>query len=112
MTQFEFEGEWLAALPERSKLLFLASLSHALTVAGRNSYEAQTEALEKPEQLRRINEIQHRVSACMRELIAGQASASFQQSIARWVLEQRDTELRELMEWAWQTTKERALNEA
>ena len=112
MPQFEVEGEWLASLPANSKLLFLALLSHALTVAGRNSYQAQTEELEKPAQLRRVNEIQHRVSACLRELLTGQSSISFQQSIATWVLEQPDEEFQGLMAWVWCTAKEQLSNAA
>jgi hypothetical protein len=112
MSHIDSEGEWLVALPERLKLVFLASLSHQLTIAGRNSYEVGTEMLKKPEQLRKVNEIQHRVSACMRELLSGHSSVSFQQSIAGWVLRQTDEEFRNLMSWAWRRAKEPVSNAA
>lgn len=43
----ESEADWLVALPERSKLLFLAQLSLCLTVAARESYEVGAEGLVK-----------------------------------------------------------------
>ncbi len=59
------EGHWLAELPHEGKLLFLAALAHEITVVARNSYRPQTEELDKPSQLRSINEIQHRILACL-----------------------------------------------
>ena len=112
MTQIESEGEWFAALPDRSKLLFLVVLCNGLTIAGRNSYEPQTDRLERPEQLRKINEIQHRVSACMRNLLTGHVSISFEQSIVKWVLAQTDAEFGRLMSWTWHAAKERMSNAA
>jgi len=56
----------LVLLETRSKTLFLATLMHELTIAGRNSYRVQSEELDKPSQLRKVNEIQHRVAACLR----------------------------------------------
>lgn len=101
----EAEGSWLVSQNERSKAIFLATLMHAITIVGRNSYRAQTEELEKPSQLRKVNEIQHRVAACLRQLLSGQANESFERSIAAWVLEQQDTELRDLMAYAWNEAK-------
>lgn len=107
MTPIEAEGEWLAGLPDDRKVLFLAFLSQSLTIAGRNSYLPLTEDLENPPQLRQINEVQHRVTACLCQLLTGCCELSFQISIASWVLEQRDAELEGLMGWAWRSTKQR-----
>lgn len=104
----EAEGQWLVSLETHSKTLFLATLMHELTIAGRNSYRVQTEELDKPLQLREVNEIQHRVAACLRQLLAGQANESFQASIAAWVLEQQNTELQGLMSYAWSNAKAKA----
>jgi hypothetical protein len=112
MNVVEFEGEWLASLSERPKLIFLASLSHSLTIAGRDSYVPQSEALEKPEQLRKVNEIQHRVSACMLEVLAGGSNLSFQRSIAALVLAHSDAALVKPMHRAWASAKERACDDA
>jgi hypothetical protein len=105
MSEIELEGEWLVSLDEGAKVAFLSLLGHTLTIAGRNSYAVQGEGLDKPDQLRKINEIQHRVLACLREVLSGSVTVSFQRSIADWVLNQKDTEMHELMAWAWQSTK-------
>lgn len=107
MEPIDNEAEWLVTLPEDKRVLFLASLSHALTIAGRSSYKPQTEDLEKPKQLRSINEIQHRVAACLCQLLVGQCELSFQRSIASWILHHGDSELQGLLTWSWHTTKER-----
>jgi len=109
MSAIQSEGEWLVSLDEKRKLVFLATLGHELTIAGRNSYTVQEEGLDNPTQLRTINEIQHRVLACLREILTGQPNVEFQGAIAGWVLGQSDTELQGIMLWAWRTAKERIL---
>ena len=101
------EGEWLASQHEKSKALFLAAFAHALTIVGRNSYTVQGEGIDRPAQLRMVNEIQHRVSACLRQVLAGNSTDSFERSIAVWVLEQPDPELHELLSSAWRGSKEK-----
>jgi hypothetical protein len=103
----EAEGNWLVSQGERTKAVFLATLMHAITIAGRNSYRPQTEELDKPAQLRKVNEIQHRIAACLRQVLCGQTNESFERSIAAWVLEQQDTELRDLMSYAWYDAKDK-----
>ncbi len=78
---------------------------HSLTVVGRDSYTVQAEGLDRPEDLRRINEIQHRVSACLRNILLGEAEVSFQHAMAVWVLEEARPELRQLLHWAWKNSK-------
>jgi hypothetical protein len=70
----ETEGNWLVSLDEQSKALFLAILIHAITIAGRSSYRPHTEELDKPAQLRKTNEIQHRLSACLLQMLRGLGS--------------------------------------
>jgi hypothetical protein len=112
MLNVEIEGEWFSELPERPKLLFLAVLSHELTIAGRGSYKIQTEELAHPAWLRRINEIQHRVSACMHHVLLGSSLANFERSLAPIVLEQSDPELRQFTVYAWRRSKQRLSREA
>ena len=107
MQSVEQEGRWLASLPSEQKVRFLSVLGHELTIVGRNSYKAQTEELEKPAQLRKVNEVQHRVLACLSQLLVGSCEQSFQESIAKLVLQQTDTELEELMKWAWKRSQGR-----
>ena len=107
MSAIEVEGEWLVSQDEKTKAVFLATLAHTITIAGRNGYTVDSEELDKPSQLRKINEIQHRVLAGLRDILNGQSNINLQRSIPNWVLQQPDTELQELMSWAWNTSKEK-----
>lgn len=99
------QGDWLAGLPCERKLLFLSALAHQLTVVGRYSYRPRTEELDRPWQLRSINEVQHRVLACLVQIQKGNAPPGFQESIAALTLNHQDAELRELMRQAWHWAK-------
>ena len=105
MTDSVSEGDWLAALDEREKASFLARLAHALTIAGRASYISGSIGLEHPEWLRQVNEVQHRVLACLHQVLRGEGNVEFQRSIAQWVLDEQDAELRSHMAYAWQSAK-------
>ena len=96
----------MAALAASEKALFLAALGHSLTVAARGTYEVGTVGLTRPDHLRRINEIQHRVLACLREALSGSSNASFERSIAGWVLGVDDELLVQDTTWAWNSAKE------
>ena len=109
MSAVEAEAQWMASLDPGTRARFLASLSHELTIAGRAaSYEVGTDGLTRPELLRHVNEIQHRVSACLSQLVRGEGSESFERSIAKWVLEAPDSELRGWTSRAWQDAKSHA----
>jgi hypothetical protein len=54
-----------SALTEEQQALVLAAYAHELTVLARDGYEAGTERLSDPLLLRRINEVQHRVTAAI-----------------------------------------------
>ncbi len=103
----EIEAGWLLSLPVSRRVLFLSALGHALTIAARDTYVPQTEELSKPRQLRRINELQHRILACQYELLTGRESESFQRSIAQLVLDQPERDFRDLVGWAWRDAKNR-----
>ncbi|HET9216270.1 MAG TPA: hypothetical protein VFR18_04790 [Terriglobia bacterium] len=106
MSAVEAEGQWMVSLEAGAKAKFLASLSHELTIVGRGaSYEVGTDGLTRPELLRHVNEIQHRVSACLSQLLRGEGNESFERSIANWVLEAPDRELRRWTAQAWQHAK-------
>jgi hypothetical protein len=112
MPDVRAESEWLISLEERSKTAFLLSLANELTLVGRASYVPQSDDLRHPAWLRCINEIQHRVLACLSEVMRGTGSASFQRSIADWVLSQRDRALAEYLGNAWARAKERSCRRA
>ena len=99
------EGRWLVSLDSSAKARFLASLGHQLTIAGRDSYVVQGDGLTKPELLRGINEIQHRVLACLSQLLSGEGNEGFERSIASWVLESSNEDLKAHGVTAWNWAK-------
>ena len=54
-----------AALTEEQQTLVLASYAHELTLVARGGYEAGTEQLSDPALVRRVNEVQHRVTGAI-----------------------------------------------
>lgn len=101
------ESDWLLSLPAPRRVLFLAALGHALTITARDTYVPHTEEVSKPQHLRRINEVQHRVLACQYELLTGRENESFQRSMAQLILNQPEPEFRDLVGWAWRHAKHR-----
>jgi hypothetical protein len=55
--------------PLEQRVRFLVRLSHELTSAARETYTPDTEEIASPRQLRAYNEMQHRVAACLWELL-------------------------------------------
>ncbi len=109
MSVAEAEGQWMASPEADMRARFLASLGHELTIIGRAvSYEVGTDRLTRPEVLRHVNEIQHRVSACSSQLLRRRSSEDFELSIAKWVLEAADSELRGWTLRAWTDAKAHA----
>lgn len=101
MTTAKAEAEWIASLASDVAVRFLARLSFGITVAGRESYEADTDELTNPSQLRKVNELQHRVTACLSQLLEGRCPDGFVQSIALMVLAERDDELQNILQATW-----------
>jgi hypothetical protein len=104
-SEAEGESEWFVSQEANIKAQFLAILMHELTIAGRNSYRVASDELDKPSQLRVINEVQHRVAGCMRGVLSGQATESIQWTMPILVLEHQDNELRALLSYAWHNAK-------
>ena len=102
------EGHWLSSLEGRERALFLAILAHELTVCGREAYQVGTEVLDKPGLLRFVNEIQHRVTACLRGELRDAGKTEFVEALGRIVLGQSDSDLADLTASAW-TRGRRAL---
>ena len=97
----------MVSLDADVKARFLAALAHELTIAGRDSYVENGEGLLRPELLRSINEIQHRVLACLSQLLSSQGDSSFEQSIASWVLSSTSNDVRNWGVTAWNSAKGR-----
>jgi hypothetical protein len=58
-----------AQLSAERKQRLLARLSFELTIAARDTYLPGSEDIAAPQQLRCLNEIQHRVTSCLLELL-------------------------------------------
>jgi hypothetical protein len=55
-----------SALSEHEQALLLAAYGHELTVVARGTYEVGSDGVVHPQVLRRLNEIQHRVTSAIR----------------------------------------------
>ena len=69
---------------------FLAQLIHELTLVARDSYEVGGDGLSHPQRVRRINEVQHRVSAFLWSLLRNDPSRYPDDVLLRIILEQQD----------------------
>ena len=79
---------------------FLAQLMYELTLIARDSYEVGQDGLTNPQRVRRINEVQHRVSAFLWALLRDDPHRFPDDVLVRIVLEHEDDEIlrRELSE--------------
>src|SRR3954470_25018756 len=62
-------ADWATHFTLEQKVRLLARLSHELTIAARGTYVPGTEDIAAPRQIRAYNEMQHRVSTCLCELL-------------------------------------------
>lgn len=70
MTFDEIASATIHLAPKQQARL-LARVSFELTIAARSTYIPGSDGVAAPEQLRAFNEIQHRVSSCLLELLEG-----------------------------------------
>jgi hypothetical protein len=62
-------GSAVARLTPEQKTRLVARLSFELTIAARETYVPGADDMAEPRQIRAYNEMQHRVSACLCELL-------------------------------------------
>ena len=67
-------GSAAAQLTQEQKTRLVARLSFELTITARETYVPGTEDIAAPGQIRAYNEMQHRVSACLCELLDGRTT--------------------------------------
>jgi hypothetical protein len=99
------ELRWLQSLEHDARLRFMAQLAYALTIAGRPSYKAGTTALEHPQRLRALNQLQHQVTACLSQMLAGEMTTGLDTAVAKGLF-QTDAEVRPHACWAWEFAKQ------
>jgi tRNA A37 N6-isopentenylltransferase MiaA len=74
----------------KDKEEFLAHLIHELTIIARDNYEVGGDSLTNPQRMRRINEIQHRVSAFLSALLRNSPHRYPDDHLVRIILEHPD----------------------
>jgi hypothetical protein len=72
------------------KAEFIAQLIYELTLVAREGYEAGGDGLSDPPRARRVNELQHRLSAFLRALLREDPQRYPDEVLVRIVLEQTD----------------------
>ncbi len=106
----EAEARWLAELAARERARFLAHLAHRLTVAQRCLVYCDASAAERVEQLRQVNEVQHRVLDYLQHLLSGNEDTQWTRSVAAYVLMAADEEVRALCLQSWEDCKRYSRN--
>lgn len=89
-------------LSDDKKIDFLVRLSHSLTIVGRECYDPDGAGVERPNALRTINEIQHRIMNAAMELRGATSKANAQGWIIRLLFEQEDPFIKSRSEWAFE----------
>jgi hypothetical protein len=69
---------------------FLAHLMYELTIIARDSYVAGNDGLTNPQRVRRLNEVQHRVSAFLWALLRNDPQRYPDDTLVRIILEHPD----------------------
>lgn len=69
---------------------FLVHFAHALTILARDTYEVGTEDVANPSRLRRINELQHRITSFLLALRRNEARRYPDEVLGRMLLEHPD----------------------
>lgn len=85
-------GEFRSLSPA-AQIDALVRLAHELTIVGRDAYEPSAVGLRRPDRLRSINEIQHRVTSHLLALLARDPERYPDAVLASLILEQEDAEL-------------------
>ncbi len=99
------EAQWVRSLPSSERGRFLACLSHNLTITGRVIALSTGDANLRLEQMRQLNEIQHRVSSYIGHMLGGDEDDRWLTVVTRYVLEPSDQELRKETVYAWTQTR-------
>jgi|SRR5450631_1624096 len=90
-----------SSLQREKQLAFLALFGNRITVAARNTYEVGTDRVLRPEDLRKANEIMHRVFGQIARL-ASDSADRFPDEVIVSIMFEHDTEFwRSQSEWAF-----------
>ena len=99
------EAAWLRTLSSQERARFLAWLSHNLTIAGRVVAHSAHGPETRLEQLRQLNEIQHRVSSYIGHALGTDEDPGWLDVVTSFVFEPSDSNLRHQTAYAWSQTR-------
>src|SRR5262245_31898578 len=103
----EEASQWLAALDWRQRAYSLAILGHELTVVARVLAHSDASEGVRVEQLRQLNEIQHRVQGYLIHALGDDENTNWIRPVLAFVFMPDDPEVRRLATWAWEESARR-----
>ena len=86
-SDLERAASFIDSLNSERMLAFLARLMYELTLAGRASYSVDSLGLEQPRLLREINELQHKVSSQMMNMLSASTNLRSSANLTELFLE-------------------------
>ncbi len=93
--------DFISSLPRERKAKFCASLCRELTIIARAGYDLPDRSLECA-RLRAVNEIQHRMTAILDELLDGEREDHDERIVWIFLGQRDDRYLQELLRWAFE----------
>lgn len=94
-------SHWLTSLAGPQRVRVLASLAFNLTIAGRALCHSETPGDCRLEQLRQLNEIQHRVLSYIGHALDANEDVVWVKPVLAFVFEAADAAVRSEAKWAW-----------
>jgi len=91
----------MESLDPQKKLVATAMLCHEITVIARDTYD-DAGSVAAPERLRRLNEIQHRATGHLRDILDGREGWQNGQFVLIFFGEHEDHRLQQLMRFAFE----------
>jgi len=95
-----------SSLTQTQQIVFLASYAHCLTMAARDTYVPGEDTVADPCRLRRMNEIQHRVTAHLLHLLNDNPERYPDDGLMSIILDDNDPELMWAFKQALKTIEE------
>lgn len=96
---------WLQGLPMAERAQFLSILSHNLTIAARDLCLSDSSPEVRLEQVRLLNEVQHRVTSYLSHCHAGDEDPGWLPVVVGYLLDASDPAVLQQTEQAWAFTK-------
>jgi hypothetical protein len=99
--ELEEAVRWLASLPSQQRVQVLARLAHLLTITGRALFHSEAPDAIRLEQLRQLNEVQHRVLGYLGHALGTDEDQGWIMPVLARMYEAEDPEVRKQCVYAW-----------